>query len=80
MVGDEVYARPRDGRIGTFAERIAVDEDDLAIKPTNLSMAEAASVPLVATPRLLVWASRRSGQGQSSSQPLESRFATSVIR
>ena len=47
-VGDEVYARPRDGRIGTFAERIAVDQDDLAIKPTNLSMAEAASVPLVA--------------------------------
>ncbi len=32
-VGDEVYARVRDGRIGTFAERIAVDEDDLAIKP-----------------------------------------------
>jgi NADPH:quinone reductase-like Zn-dependent oxidoreductase len=47
-VGDKVYARPRDGRIGTFAERIAVDEDDLAIKPANLSMAEAASVPLVA--------------------------------
>jgi NADPH:quinone reductase-like Zn-dependent oxidoreductase len=47
-VGDEVYARPRDGRIGTFAERIAVDEDDLAIKPASLSMAEAASVPLVA--------------------------------
>ena len=45
-VGDEVYARVRDGRIGTFAERIAVDEDDLAIKPANLSMAEAASVPL----------------------------------
>ncbi len=47
-VGDEVYARPRDGRIGTFAERLAVHEDDLATKPTSLSMAEAASVPLVA--------------------------------
>jgi NADPH:quinone reductase-like Zn-dependent oxidoreductase len=47
-VDDEVYARPRDGRIGTFAERIAVHEDDLAIKPASLSMAEAASVPLVA--------------------------------
>lgn len=47
-VGDEVYARPRDGRIGTFADRIAVHEDDLAIKPASLSMAEAASVPLVA--------------------------------
>jgi NADPH:quinone reductase-like Zn-dependent oxidoreductase len=47
-VGDEVYGRPRDGRIGTFAQRIAVHEDDLAIKPASLSMAEAASVPLVA--------------------------------
>jgi len=47
-VGDEVYARPRDGRIGTFAERIGVHEDDLAFKPASLSMAEAASVPLVA--------------------------------
>jgi NADPH:quinone reductase-like Zn-dependent oxidoreductase len=46
--GDEVYARARDGHIGTFAERIAVHEDALAIKPTNLSMTEAASVPLVA--------------------------------
>jgi NADPH:quinone reductase-like Zn-dependent oxidoreductase len=47
-VGDEVYARPRDGRIGTFAERIAVPEDDVALKPANLSMAEAAGVPLTA--------------------------------
>ena len=47
-VGDEVYARPRDGHIGTFAHRIAVHEDDLATKPATLSMAEAASVPLVA--------------------------------
>ena len=45
--GDEVYARPRDGRIGTFAEFIAVDEADLALKPKNLSMEEAASIPLV---------------------------------
>ncbi len=46
--GDAVHGRPRDGRIGTFAERIAVDEADLALKPANLSMAEAASLPLVA--------------------------------
>lgn len=45
--GDAVYARPRDGRIGTFAERIAVKESDLAPKPANLSMAEAASIPLI---------------------------------
>lgn len=45
--GDAVYARPRDGQIGTFAERIAVKEADLALKPANLTMAEAASIPLV---------------------------------
>jgi NADPH:quinone reductase-like Zn-dependent oxidoreductase len=45
--GDAVYARPRDGRIGAFAERIAVKEADLAPKPANLSMTEAASIPLV---------------------------------
>lgn len=46
-VGDEVYARPRDGRIGTLAGQIAVDEADVALKPRNLSMVEAASIPLV---------------------------------
>ena len=45
--GDEIYARPRDGRIGTFAELIAVNEADVALKPKNLTMEEAASVPLV---------------------------------
>lgn len=45
--GDEIYARPRDGRIGTFAEFIAIDEADVALKPENLSMEEAASIPLV---------------------------------
>jgi len=51
-VGDEVYARPRDHRIGTFAERLAVHEADLALKPKNLSWVEAASIPLVG---LTVW-------------------------
>ena len=46
-VGDEVFGRARDGRIGTFAQRLAV-HDDLARKPGGLSMPEAASVPLVA--------------------------------
>jgi len=46
--GDEVYARPRDHRIGTFAERIAIAENDVALKPTSLTMQEAASLPLVA--------------------------------
>jgi NADPH:quinone reductase-like Zn-dependent oxidoreductase len=45
--GDEVYARPRDHRIGTFAEFIAINEMDVALKPKNISMEEAASIPLV---------------------------------
>ncbi|WP_371502895.1 NADP-dependent oxidoreductase [Kitasatospora sp. NBC_00374] len=47
-VGDEVYARPDKDRIGTFAELIAVHQDDLAPKPAALTMAQAASLPLVA--------------------------------
>ena len=46
-VGDEVYARPSDYRIGTFAEFIAIEEKDVAIKPKDLTMEEAASIPLV---------------------------------
>ena len=46
-VGDEVYARPDDLRIGTFAEFVAVKEDSAAIKPKNITMEEAASIPLV---------------------------------
>ncbi len=46
-VGDEVYARPADHRIGTFAEFIAVKETDVALKPKKLSVEEAASIPLV---------------------------------
>jgi len=45
--GDEVYARPRDHRVGTFAEFIAINEADVAPKPKNISMEEAASIPLV---------------------------------
>lgn len=47
-VGDEIYARPRDLRIGTFAESIAIDAADVALKPPSLSFVEAAAVPLVA--------------------------------
>ncbi|MGO4197786.1 NADP-dependent oxidoreductase [Rhizobium sp. YAF28] len=46
--GDEVYARPGRDRIGTFAEYIAIDAADVALKPANLNMEEAASIPLVA--------------------------------
>ncbi|OBF81346.1 NADPH:quinone oxidoreductase [Mycobacterium sp. 852002-51163_SCH5372311] len=45
--GDEVYARPAQDRIGTFAELIAIAENDVAKKPHRLDMEQAASVPLV---------------------------------
>lgn len=46
--GDEVYARPPQEAIGSFAERVAVSQDALALKPVNLDMEQAASIPLVA--------------------------------
>jgi NADPH:quinone reductase-like Zn-dependent oxidoreductase len=46
--GDEVYARPDDFRIGTFAEFVPIKEASLALKPKSLTMEEAASIPLVA--------------------------------
>ena len=46
-VGDEVYSRVSDYRIGTLAEYISIDEKDVALKPKNISMEEAGSIPLV---------------------------------
>lgn len=51
-VGDEIYARVPDFKIGTLAEYIAVNEVFVALKPKNSTMEEAASVPLVG---LTVW-------------------------
>jgi NADPH:quinone reductase-like Zn-dependent oxidoreductase len=45
--GDEIYARPDDFRIGTFAEFVPVKEASLALKPKGITMEEAASIPLV---------------------------------
>jgi NADPH:quinone reductase-like Zn-dependent oxidoreductase len=46
--GDEVYARVDPQTIGTLAEYFVVDQRDCALKPSSLSMVEAASAPLVA--------------------------------
>lgn len=51
-IGDEVFSRVPDFQIGAFAEYIAIDEDFVAPKPKNISMEEAASIPLVG---LTVW-------------------------
>lgn len=47
-VGDEVYAYCRKPVIhdGTYAEYICFDAEHVALKPKNLSFAEAASIPL----------------------------------
>ncbi len=47
-VGDRIFSRPRNGRIGTFAEFIAIDQSEAALMPPNLNYHEAASLPLVA--------------------------------
>jgi NADPH:quinone reductase-like Zn-dependent oxidoreductase len=48
-VGDAVYYSPRIfGGQGSYAEFHAVDEAIIALKPTNLSYLEAASLPLAA--------------------------------
>jgi alcohol dehydrogenase len=46
--GDAVYARVDKDRIGTFAEFAVVGEGAAALKPTNVTFEEAASLPLVA--------------------------------
>ena len=64
-VGDEVYARLSKDRTGGFAEFVLVDEDAVAIKPKTVTMAEAASVPLVgltAWQALIERANLRKGQ------------------
>lgn len=47
-VGDVVYARLRDGAIGTFAERVVVAVSDLALAPRSVPVEAAAGLPLVA--------------------------------
>ena len=46
--GDAVYARVDTNRIGTFAEFAVVRDGAAALKPTNVTFEEAASLPLVA--------------------------------
>jgi alcohol dehydrogenase len=46
--GDAIYARLDKDRIGTFAEFVVVGEGAAALKPSNVTFEEAASLPLVA--------------------------------
>src|SRR5436189_1681767 len=68
--GDEVYARPDDGRIGAFAESISIKEGSLANKLKNLTMEEAASIPLVGlTARQALIEKANVKKGQKVSHP-----------
>lgn len=45
--GDAVYSRPDIKRNGTYAEYVAIEESEVALKPLTASHVEAASLPLV---------------------------------
>ena len=68
-IGDKVYARPPQDRIGSFAELISMNEDAVAMIPKKLTMEEAASIPLVgltAWQALIERANLKKGQKVSS--------------
>lgn len=44
--GDEVYSRPNVSRNGTYAEYVAVNENEVALKPKSIDHIHAAAVPL----------------------------------
>ena len=46
-VGTKFMGRPRKSKIGTFAEYISVNAEEIAPMPKGLSYEEAASIPLV---------------------------------
>jgi NADPH:quinone reductase-like Zn-dependent oxidoreductase len=50
--GDEVYANLLDHGYGGFAEYVSVPVDAMSAKPANLSLEEAAAVPMAATTAL----------------------------
>ena len=63
-LGDAVYVRATRDTIGTFAERIALPESIVALKPAGVSHAEAASLPLVGLTTLQGFSRARAAAGQ----------------
>ena len=64
-VGDEVFARADGMQAGTMAEYAALKASDLAIKPANISHAEAAGIPLAG---LTAWQALLDQGGLTSGQ------------
>ena len=62
--GDAVYARASRETIGTFAEKIALPQEFVALKPAAISDAEAAALPLVGLTTLQGFARVKAQAGQ----------------
>ncbi|MEH2622420.1 alcohol dehydrogenase [Bradyrhizobium sp. AZCC 1719] len=62
--GDAIYARASRETIGTFAEKIALQEQFVALKPAAISHAEAAALPLVGLTTLQGFARVKARAGQ----------------
>lgn len=66
-VGDEVFARPdiyQDGTRGSYAEYVAVRENQLASKPANIDFNQAAAVPLAGMTALQILRKLEVGPGK----------------
>jgi NADPH:quinone reductase-like Zn-dependent oxidoreductase len=64
-VGDEVYSMTSFNAGGSYAEFMAALENEVALKPKNISFSEAASLPIIATTAdtyLFILAEIKSGQ------------------
>jgi alcohol dehydrogenase len=62
--GDAVYMRASRETIGTFAEKIALPEKFVALKPAHISYPEAAALPLVGLTTLQGFARVKAHAGQ----------------
>lgn len=62
--GDAVYARASRETIGTFAEKIALPQQFVALKPATVSHTEAAALPLVGLTTLQGFARVKARAGQ----------------
>ena len=65
-VGDEVYTMADFGHGGTYAEYVAVNQSQIALKPKTLSLVQAAALPMVAQTALTAL---RSGELKSGQIP-----------
>lgn len=64
-VGDEVFTMPEFARGGTYAEYVAVGENQVALKPKTLSLTESAALPMVSQTALLALETAELKAGQT---------------